>query len=966
MAAARFSASIRDVYVCEKCGPEVYVCVYFADNLRFQGFGCVENVVYFAPYAIATRNGNMKFIKTYPSASATRLGAAVGTVTRKYAILLAMGLTASIASAVLAAVETPIGRGGRVSNSFVTVEGEGVCVADDGRIHFSGSESPVSVEVTARPGWLVDGRRSLSFVRVPGESRTLLVRSATLEDEEHVPLEDCDFDESFTNRHVLPPAIEMAGEGDRLLLVYAHPESNVLVSASASCEVVSNGVHEVEHIWLPCSECGSQRVPSAETNTVESIPGEQYWTASGAGITTNSSSWSGYLTKGLGQKIDLSVVVTNVCTNCICKAGTNVVVDVHELYIDLPDEYLGLDMRDEGRGKYVTRGASAVIEPAAGDASYIWTDCGICVFRSATNGVDVTYGATDATGPSASYRAEPLTVVATISSGELSASAACTTNFTVVAVDVTINGVGEDKEETEGAFVQYVPDAADGLWTEEGTNALVGVSIACMPEDLPPEEEVTICAPAKSLYIRHNGKYYALPEECGFPVYLLKSVEFFLHGDKESGGLRDKEIKVEHKKSGAVDLAKFTNVKLRVTNIKFNHDTGSSTRDAINIRRSYAEGINVSSGEWSEANGVITNEPCCYTTNREATVKARFEASSFIKSALIEAPCSGGGSLSGLMPTNVAFSGGVSSPEYVEFKMERSTLSRIDASKGGVLSWTASKINGGGGVPCVMNATGPHVVYTVLGEPRPPWKNAYGERENAWTNALEFAIVKAGAFGKSTDKDALAAVTAYLHSGHGLTYDTVEGVPRYWDPATRVFSATAYINVSNSASVTNFVNCYDQAYGVVTFGNLLGPVVNAVPRFTKPFGYINTTKLVGVGDCNNPFYDSTNEWQYVHITGTGSVSIGSGKPPKNPVCNVDDNTRTWFGNHMYATYHVVGDDYVFDACAGPYTGGISKTNYLNNAIDHSTIDERELSFHGGTIINLPKKDEDKPIDFPIN
>ncbi len=257
-----------------------------------------------------------------------------------------MGLTASIASAVLAAVETPTGRGGRVSNSFVTVEGEGVCVADDGRIHFSGSESPVSVEVTARPGWLVDGRRSLSFVRVPGESRTLLVRSATLEDEEHVPLEDCDFDESFTNRHVLPPAIKMAGGGDRLLLVYAHPESNVLVSASASCEVVSNGVHEVEHIWLPCSECGSQRVPSAETNTVESIPGEQYWTASGAGITTNSSSWSGYLTKGLGQKIDLSVVVTNVCTNCICKAGTNVVVDVHELYIDLPDEYLGLDMRD--------------------------------------------------------------------------------------------------------------------------------------------------------------------------------------------------------------------------------------------------------------------------------------------------------------------------------------------------------------------------------------------------------------------------------------------------------------------------------------------------------------------------------------------------------------------------------------------------------------------------------------------
>ena len=66
-----------------------------------------------------------------------------------------------------------------------------------------------------------------------------------------------------------------------------------------------------------------------------------------------------------------------------------------------------------------------------------------------------------------------------------------------------------------------------------------------------------------------------------------------------------------------------------------------------------------------------------------------------------------------------------------------------------------------------------------LGEPKPPWDNKYGEKENAWTNALEFAIVKAGAQGKSTDKDALAAITKYLHSGHGLVYDTVKGAPRY-------------------------------------------------------------------------------------------------------------------------------------------------------------------------------------------
>ena len=89
-------------------------------------------------------------------------------------------------------------------------------------------------------------------------------------------------------------------------------------------------------------------------------------------------------------------------------------------------------------------------------------------------------------------------------------------------------------------------------------------------------------------------------------------------------------------RSGAVDVAKFTSVKLRVTNIKFNHDTGSSTCDAINIRRSYAEGIDVSDGEWFESGGVVTNEPFCYTTNRAATVKARFDSgmpSSFVRNS---------------------------------------------------------------------------------------------------------------------------------------------------------------------------------------------------------------------------------------------------------------------------------------------------------------------------------------------
>ena len=68
-------------------------------------------------------------------------------------------------------------------------------------------------------------------------------------------------------------------------------------------------------------------------------------------------------------------------------------------------------------------------------------------------------------GGSESYLAEQLTVKATVENeyGE-SASAMCTTNFTVVKVDVEIAGVAEDKEESEGAFVQYVPAREDSFY----------------------------------------------------------------------------------------------------------------------------------------------------------------------------------------------------------------------------------------------------------------------------------------------------------------------------------------------------------------------------------------------------------------------------------------------------------------------------------------------------------------------
>ena len=811
----------------------------------------------------------------------------------------------------------------------------------------------------------MNGRESIVYPSPKGLSSGLILTSKLGEDHSCSPPPPTKED-----KHDTTFVLEAAANPTNLIKMYALPNTSVVVTASAESSLVEKGKHKVTTTWQEwtCPVCGAHQEGRTEVRYYDVEPDTYEWTAEAVGVTQASSTWTGTMSKGLDQQIEFTVTgKRNSSQECEATATATATADVHELSVERPD-YLGLDRTDAGLSARVATNATARIDPAPTSATYNWTSCGKCQFVGATNEQKVTYGITNSAAASTKFRAEDLKVRATASNADgLSASATCTTNFTVVAVDVEIGGVGEDKEESEGAFVQYVADT-NGLMTAEGTNKMVAVSFSCEPE-LHTNETVSITAPEGALYARLNGKYYAMPGEFDFPAQLLRDVEFFLHGHDESSTMTDKVVAVTHRPSGAKDVAKYTSVKLRVTNIKFNHDTSSSSKDAINIRRSCAKGIDISNGEWIDSGDIVTNEPFCYTTNRAVTVKARFEASGFITSAVIRATCAGaGGSLSSLLPTNVVFAGGVSSPEYVEFSLTNRTLSCIDRSGGGVLDWSADSINEQSG--CDMNNSGPHLVYTILGEPKPPWDNKYGEHENAWTNALEFAIVKAGAQGKSTDKDALAAITKYLHSGHGLVYDTVSGSSRYW--ITNSFSATAYINVTNSASATNFVNCYDQAYGVATIGNLLGPTTAVVPWHTEPFGYINTTNLVGVGTCNNPFYNMTIQNIYVKdVSAAGSVFFGNCMPPTDLVCSVNDKTRTWFLRHKYVVLDVGGVDYVFDACAGPFCGESTRIDYLNRAIDRSTQEEELLSFY--TSLRMPnflfkngKRDYSEKASFPIH
>ncbi len=238
------------------------------------------------------------------------------------------------------------------------------------------------------------------------------------------------------------------------------------------------------------------------------------------------------------------------------------------------------------------------------------------------------------------------------------------------------------------------------------------------------------------------------------------------------------------------------------------------------------------------------------------------------------------------------------------------------------LKWKTSALNGDGFSDYRFQETQGHVFYSIFGEPLPPWKaNPLGDNQNAWTNALEFAIAKTGAKGKASEAAALAAIVPYLHSGHGLVYDSYHAYPNFaQNEHGGKFELSSYLVKSiqlptQQAAEKNTVVCFDQAGGVVSLGRLLG--IGVQYRYMDKFGYIHASILTGGLECNNPFYPKSSS--------------------KTPMTGIDElhPIRTYFSCHAFATL----GDAVFDACIGPVVGKTLGL-YLNDTIDDSQPGEQ--------------------------
>ncbi|HST45993.1 MAG TPA: peptidoglycan-binding protein [Luteimonas sp.] len=171
-----------------------------------------------------------------------------------------------------------------------------------------------------------------------------------------------------------------------------------------------------------------------------------------------------------------------------------------------------------------------------------------------------------------------------------------------------------------------------------------------------------------------------------------------------------------------------------------------------------------------------------------------------------------------------------------------------------------------------------------------------------WAEALRFVFDHARVGPADGPRAAIARIADHCHRGHGLHYDTRHGAPHfdsYGAIGGGSFELRRYLTHlpsvllqrDGSADDGRTVNCYDQAAAVQVLATAIG--LDAAVFYLSPFGCILPTDLVGVGNCNNPFF-----------AGNGSA----------PVTAPDDPRRTAFANHAFA--HLA--QRVEDACAGPH------------------------------------------------
>lgn len=200
--------------------------------------------------------------------------------------------------------------------------------------------------------------------------------------------------------------------------------------------------------------------------------------------------------------------------------------------------------------------------------------------------------------------------------------------------------------------------------------------------------------------------------------------------------------------------------------------------------------------------------------------------------------------------------------------------------------------------------------------------------------ALRWVFLRGSVDRMGKEPDLVAAVTRACHARPSTKYDTVRGGAHFLQGGS-VYELIRYCGPAGGVA-----NCYDQAGAVYLLSRAFGADARMLylgySELTPSdnFGFINTTALVGVMACNNPFYQSGSSTTFTLPDGSKMV-VGTFPRPLAPTDWNHDTPkrgmRTSFGNHAFCSFN----DKIYDACAGPVTGS-SRRDYVQSSIDRST------------------------------
>lgn len=293
---------------------------------------------------------------------------------------------------------------------------------------------------------------------------------------------------------------------------------------------------------------------------------------------------------------------------------------------------------------------------------------------------------------------------------------------------------------------------------------------------------------------------------------------------------------------------------VQLTNLKFNHDPGASTNEAVNIRKDYGAAYAISNGEWTKNEA---NFPVCYTTNKTVTIKARFKVytESITNADIWAVSTDTGGSLGDVIKTNVTFANGVSSPEYVTFQVSGTTPPCIQKTTSDVWQWKIGNVNGNPTLGRDLNKSGPHTVYTILSEPVAPWDNTAGSKSNVWTRVLD----KSCSWGNGcvTGSAVLSNIVTHSYS-MGVVYD---GYPHYTYPSYTQFHLQALLDALAAPGTVN-MDCRDFANWTHSLSGSVGESAQyrVVTRTASPY-YFTYNYILPSGHSNW----ETDNWSFHQV-----------------------------------------------------------------------------------------------------